>query len=76
MFRQAKMSPLEVEVQARAMLFVATAFRGRGRYERVEATTFDAALSAAGNLYEGDRGVMIYAYDVGGRFAMLGAWQP
>jgi hypothetical protein len=75
-FRQAKLSPLEAIVWNRATRFYATAFRGRGVYDRMEAASFDEAVAAAQSLYEGDRGVMIYAYDDGGRFAMLGSWQP
>lgn len=76
MFHLAKLTPPEVVARDNATLFVASAFRGRGRYDRIETATLDDAIHAATELYEGDRGVTIHAYDSGGRHAILGAWDP
>lgn len=75
MFREAKLSPPEREVLGRAAVFTAVAFRGSARYDRATADTLEGALNAARSLYEGDRGVMIYAIDAAGRQAMLGSWE-
>lgn len=51
---------LDRQVAATADRFLATAFRGRGRYDTVEARTLEEARAAAYGLRT-DRPVMIYA---------------
>lgn len=70
-----KFSPAENRVRAVPEYFVATVFRGRRTYDRREVATLEEAWAAAATLYEGDRGVMIYAV-AGGYQAMLGSWRP
>lgn len=50
----------EKYVTENADAFYATAFRGRGHYDRIETSTLADAREAAVRLYE-DRPVMIYA---------------
>lgn len=76
MFVPAKLSPPEKEALERAILFTAVAFRGRCKYDKLEASSFEAILEQAPRLYEGDRPVALYACDIAGHQAMLGYWQP
>ena len=75
MFRQARLWGNEEAVLNSAVLFTASASRGRAVYDIREAPTLDAALTFAPELYE-DRPIAIYAYDAAGRSAMLGSWVP
>ncbi len=56
----ARLDPHEAWVLANATYFVACAFRGRGRYERAECASLEAACAAARRLRT-DRPVGIYA---------------
>ena len=69
-----KFSSDENRVRANPEYFVATVFRGRRTYDRLEAPTLEAACTAAERLYE-DRPVMIYAV-IGRAQAMIGTWRP
>ncbi len=68
-----KYSDVEERVMANPEYFVATAFRGRSRFDRRVEPTFEKACIAAEQLYE-DRPVMIYAI-AGGFQAMIGTWR-
>jgi hypothetical protein len=75
MFVPARLRQDEEKTAANAVGWAACAFRGSCRFERVETSSLEEALTAAPTLYQ-DRPVMIYANDAGGRFAMLGSWRP
>ena len=67
--RRARLDPHEQNVLANADHFTACVFRGRGRYERVEAATLEDAERAAAHLGTTDKSVMLYA--VSGRHQAL-----
>ena len=55
------MSPSDQSVLATAEYFVATAFRGYGRFERIECPTRIEAVEAAGSLIKNGRPALVYA---------------
>ena len=73
--RESKLSPIERRVLDDVDRFVATAFRGSGRFESVEVGTIDDVSLVAERLHE-DRPVLVYAIDRAGRQAMVGSWTP
>jgi hypothetical protein len=69
-----------LKVLAHATRFASVAFRGRGKYDRVESDTLEQARVAASELYF-DRPVTIYAiaYNLDGasiRTAHIENWSP
>ena len=56
-----QMSPDEIEVLASAEHFVACAFRGRGRFDKLECPTREAAIEAARRMIKKDRPTLVYA---------------
>lgn len=55
-----RLDPREKYILDHAEGFVATVFRGRGKYDRVECRTIEEAREAARGLIT-DRGAMVYA---------------
>jgi hypothetical protein len=75
MLSEARLSPIERRTLDRVVCFVATAFRGRGKFESEEVASLDDALLAADRLFQ-DRPVIVYAIDYHGSKAMIGSWSP